>query len=400
MSRRRVVSLSLVAAGALLLGLIWVVFGHSISPEQAFDNALAAIERGDVRTIKGSLRALDRQPAFKRHVALLEGLLLLRGRNPEAALSRFAVAGDDEPLREKVRLHTAEALYALGRLAESESILQELLAESPRNVTAIRQLAAIYYDLGANNAALAQLHRVIELDPGDYRPHRLMGLMYHDFEMDQQAVQSYERTLELDPPPEVREEVVRELAEALLAQHQDERALELLEEATPDATSLVLRAQALWVGGRNAEALAALEQARSLDPDLRSLLLLDADILATQRDLRGAQRQLERLLAGNQFDAEAHYRLARVLRQQGREDAYAAEMEQWEAAKRLSERRTELSVQAIDDPRNAAIRDELAEICEELGQPELAAMWRSAAAACRSAREIRSSRPQTTGAGP
>lgn len=38
-------------------------------------------------------------------------------------------------------------------------------------------LGAVYYDLGANTAAISELQRVIALDPGDYRPHRLIGLI-------------------------------------------------------------------------------------------------------------------------------------------------------------------------------------------------------------------------------
>jgi thioredoxin-like negative regulator of GroEL len=43
---------------------------------------------------------------------------------------------------------------------------------------------------------------------------------------------------------------------------------------------------------------------------------------------------------------------------------------------------TDLNRQAMRNPWDADVRRRLAEVCEQIGRPDLAAMWRSAADAC------------------
>ena len=47
------------------------------------------------------------------------------------------------------------------------------------------------------------------------------------------------------------------------------------------------------------------------------------------------------------------------------------------------DRITALSREAMEKPWDADVRVRLAELCDRMGKPELAAMWRNAAAACR-----------------
>jgi hypothetical protein len=58
-------------------------------------------------------------------------------------------------------------------------------------------------------------------------------------------------------------------------------------------------------------------------------------------------------------------------------------MKRMRQSQALRRRLTDLSDQAVLRPRDAQVRDELADVCEQLAKPELARLYRQAADACR-----------------
>ena len=92
---------------------------------------------------------------------------------------------------------------------------------------------------------------------------------------------------------------------------------------------------------------------------------------------------LESLIASDPSEDEAEYLLALLFRQLKDESQYQVHLARSESIKALKTQLTELSQQAMHDPANAEVRDQLAALCDQLGLKPLAAVWRTAAASCR-----------------
>lgn len=354
-------------------------------PERSFQSALEGLERGDPAAYRAAVPVLERQRGYEDHLSLLDGLLLLRSGRPEEALLRLKSVRRDGPLRREALRYSGEALYRLQRLAEAEAVLRTVTTRWPDDVDAHRWLAATYYDLGAYHFAIPELEQVIALDPADYRPHRLIGLMYRDFDKFGEAVPYYRRALELSPPPDVEQEIRRELAECLMGTLEYEEALEVLRETEPDALSEALAARCELTLGRRDAAEEHLARAQALDSADLAVLLLEAELELSDGEADKAVAILQEAARLYPFDPECRYRLAMALQAAKRNSESEAELARWNTLMDLSRRLTDLNEAALGDVQNAEIRRELASVCEQLGKPELAKMWRDSAAAIESA---------------
>lgn len=379
----RIIRLTIAMLAIGVAGAAVVVSVCRTSPENAFNKALAALERGDVTGVEGCLTVLDRHPEYSEHARLLDGLIFLRGHRLDAALARFYPPPRSGALRPFFLLYAAQAFYEANQLVQAEVLLRTLSTEYPTHVEARRWLGIVYYDLGAFDAAITELNLLSELSPSDYRPYRLIGLMQHDFEQDTDAILSYQRALERSPPQAVHQEILRELAESFVNLRRYEEASKVLQQAVPTAAVLALSGQCAWSLGRVDEALAHVSEARQFDSNDRRLLLLEAEMKTAAGDLPGALDILRGALEKHAHDAETRYRYALALKESGFAREAEEEMVRWNQAKDLAVKLTELNFKALGDPYDASVRDKLAEVCQTLGKDELAAMWRRAADACR-----------------
>ena len=371
-----------VAALGIVLGVIFRP-KSVLSPEERFRQAMAALEARDLKSVARTIKVLRREPGFETHVNLLLGASLLQTGSAEAALKRLSARRPEGELRAPVLLLVAEAFYGLGRLTETELIARQLEHEQPDNVDAHRWLAAVYYDLGALNSAIKELGVVITLDPQDYQPRHLLGLIYFDSDNYADATKHYYKALELGPPPVKRREIIDDLAKVLVKLRAYRDALELLEQASLDAMLLALKSQCHWALGEHDLAIQILKQAEELDPDERQVLLLKGSIETEADNAEAAISPFTRHLKRDPHDFECRYRLALAYRSLGRIDRYETEIARMQESKELREQLTELGQQAADQPRNAEIRDRIADICEKLGKHELAETYRTAADSCR-----------------
>jgi tetratricopeptide (TPR) repeat protein len=367
---------------AAFAGVVW--FGHAPpTPDALFAEALAGLERGELEPFDRAVRVLEKRSEYEMHVRFLDGVALFRSGRSEAALQRFATLAPAGDLREPMLLYTAQALHAANRLPEAEFLLRTLVHECPENAEAHRWLGVIYYDLGAYDYAIVQLQELAKLVPDDYRPHRLIGLMYRDFEQDQEAIESYREALDRSPPRDVRNEILQELAEALVALRRYDEALEVIAEAQPTAVLETLKAQCLWSDGQAEAALRTLQNARRLNPTERTRILLEAEIRAARGDLPRGLELLREAVRLHPHDAECHYQLGLALRNAGLTTEAESELATWNRLKELATRLSQLNFQALRNPHDLDVREQLAEVCEELGKDELAAMWRQTVEALR-----------------
>lgn len=302
-----------------------------------------------------------------------------------AALNSFFRMDQDGPLRQHIQLQAGKSCYALGRLVEAVSLFRSVIDQSSDSPEANRWLGIVYYDLGAYDLAIVHLSRLTELEPDDFRPYRLLGLMHRDFERDADSEAFYLKALELTPPKEIRREIVGELALAYIGQRKYREALKLVEAEPADAELLALGSRCLMNLAEKEKAATRLKEAARLEPDHRTVLMLQAEFFQADNRNTEAIGRLRRAVKLDHFDIEARYKLALLLQKLGSADEYKAEIAEWEKQKKMKEQLTELNIKALSEPFNSELRFELADLCEQLGKKELATMWRKAGESIRTA---------------
>ncbi|HEY2253727.1 MAG TPA: tetratricopeptide repeat protein [Planctomycetaceae bacterium] len=387
--RRVVYSIVLIALAASCTMAYFLVVEAGSSAEKKYRHALAALHAGDFRTVAATARRLESVPEFEDRARYLRAACLTKTGKGNQALAEIATAPQTGELLVPLLLLAAEAHYQEGRLAEAETAARRASQADPGNIDAHRWLASILYDLGANQAAAAELSTIMQLAPQDFSPHHMLATMESDAEQFQEAIPEYRAALERHPPGAIRPAIVRGLVSALVAYREYAGALEALaderrrHELPQDAVSLALEAECRWNLGEQDQARELLDQASLIDAHEPRLLLVRSRVLFESGQAAGAVPLLEELLEKDPHDFESRYRLAlafRRLNETGRADE---EMQRVRQSQALRRRLTDLSDQAVLRPRDAQVRDELADVCERLAKPELARLYRQAANACR-----------------
>lgn len=367
---------------ALIVGIVLAFrLGAVETPRRdPFQVGLAALKRGDDEAVAEAIDAIQSDPGSANEANLLRAAALIRTGRFDEALPLLDKVEPIGRLRGPTLLFTGEYVYRQNRLTEAEALFKQFVAENPGDLDGRRWLAAVYFDMGANDLAIRELEAVLKIDSGDVAAHRTIAMMQHDFEQYQEAGEHYRQALAQDPPAEIAEDVRRGLAKVLIANNDFKAALDVLKDVRPDALSRALEAESLWSLGRLNDARRVVSQGKKYDPDDRRLLFVEARIALSEGEPEQAVAPLERVLENDPYDAECRYQLAQALKLLGMNDRYEAEIARWEEAKQLLEKLTELNVAAIREPRNRKLRQQLAEVCEKLGRDKLAAMWRRAAA--------------------
>lgn len=354
------------------------------------------LARGEEAVRAGDWKAAEEYAARLESGGRLAYAHLLRGEvyqaqaQPDRALAEFNQVRDDGPIRVRAAAASGKCLIQLGNLAEAARVLTFVVDEQPNHVEAHRGLAVIAYDLGQMATAVEHLEAVAKLDPADARPHRLIGLIYKDLTQLEQAAAAYREALRRGLSPAVADEVRVELAEVLARQGFHAEGLETLgadppADSPPNPARPVVRAECLRGLGQRGEAAEVLDRALAATPTaeayrLRGQLYLDDDGTA------GAVRALERAIGLAPADYQSHYLLAQAYAAAGRKDEAAKTAARAEDLRKDLDLMTKLARDAIDQPWDPVVRLQLSELAERLRKPELAAMWRSAAAACRGPR--------------
>ena len=346
---------------------------------------MTALKKGDKSAVLNVLNELRQHPEYADHVRLLVGISRQQAGDHVAALESFARMEQDGPLKEQIHRYAGVSYYGLGRLVEAETTFRTLVKSSPDSPDAHRWLGIVYYDLGAYDFAIVHLSRLTELEPDDFRPYRLLGLMHRDFERDADSEAFYLKALELTPPKEIRREIVGELALAYIGQRKYREALKLVEAEPADAELLALGSRCLMNLAEKEKAATRLKEAARLEPDHRTVLMLQAEFFQADNRNTEAIGRLRRAVKLDHFDIEARYKLALLLQKLGSADEYKAEIAEWEKQKKMKEQLTDLNIKALSEPFNSELRFELADLCEQLGKKELATMWRKAGESIRTA---------------
>jgi tetratricopeptide (TPR) repeat protein len=320
----------------------------------------------------------DRQ---EDHVQLLRGEIYFRQNDFDEAIRAFRAMKDRGALRLEAAKFESECLVNLGAVREAERVFRFVLSKDPDHIDSHRFLAAIYYDQGEMPRAVDHLHEVARLDPKDARPHRLIGVIFKDLDQIDDAIFAYEESLRRVPPDTLGQEVRVELAECLLKRGKNERVLELVE-GIDTQEAVAVRVEALLNLERDKEALPLLEDAQVRFPGNATFLRLRARLYVLEKNLEAAGKLLEQAIQLDAVDFRSRHELAIVLERMGKTaEAQKQHQKVKEVQKRLTEL-TNLTKEAMERSWDADVRLRLAALCDQLQRPQLAQMWRNAAAAC------------------
>jgi tetratricopeptide (TPR) repeat protein len=369
-----------------LLGMGGAFWYQSTRPDNLLQRGQQALHQGHLDQAERLAARLD-NAGHKDHAHLLRCELFFRIHDYAKAVDEFNQINDQGNLLvEASALCGRWFLLELRRPAEAERFLRFVVSRQPDHVDAHRGLATLYYDQRAWVPAVLHLLRWADLDPRDGRANRFMGLIYKDLDQPSPAVASYEEALRRELAPPVVEEVKEELAECLVGQSHYERALALLEscaDRSGEVPKLVaLRAESLWGLGRTSEAQALLDRALANHARAPELLRLRAKVYLHTNEAESAIPLLERAVELDRHDYAARYQLAQAYQALGRRGDATEQRRLADQTKESLVQLTDLIKKASDKPWDALVRKRLAETCQVLGKPDLAAMWLKAAANC------------------
>jgi tetratricopeptide (TPR) repeat protein len=375
-----------------------------------------ALVAADMGTIPAALRLSPR----RQERAKLDGLIAAACL---AAHEYVRQIPSDSKLRVEGAIIAGECLGRVGDARGAAAAWSYVVERRPDHMDAHRHLAVIYVDTGALRSAIQHLESLARLDPEDGRPHRQIGLLMKEDKQSRLAIAAYEEALRRKLAPAVRAEVIMELAAVWLGEGEADygKALDLLKQCPADYANrpevLTLRAEGLWKSRRNeAEALAELDRALRLDPELVEALILRARIHLDLEQSSAAIPFLERAirLRPHQLDARgllalAYARLAASVDTPARgmispivDALYWRYMRAKSTESRLAREKLEqqiaelsrLSRQAMEAVWDDQIRYEIGKLWLEMGNPSLARSWFQAALTCNrehdaAAKEIR-----------
>jgi putative PEP-CTERM system TPR-repeat lipoprotein len=184
--------------------------------------------------------------------------------------------------------------------------------------------ASQYHQKGDQKAAIIQLKNALQKKPDDAQARLLLGTIYNETGDALSAEKEIRRAMDLGV---AKAKTVPQLARALMAQGQVQKALDELNAASPlqEASAEILRGDAYTALGKRAEAKSAYKQALQLTPDAPLALVGLARIAYAEKDVAGATQMVDQAVAKNPQTTEPLIAKADLLRAQGKnEEAMAA----------------------------------------------------------------------------
>jgi tetratricopeptide (TPR) repeat protein len=384
-TRRTLMVAGLLLAGASVTAFFCWKTWRRRDLQRRIDLAVTALhDDGSLDVVRDALGLLAGRPEWRSTERFLQGGILLRSENPGAALREFQFVRNDGNLRIPLHLLTGRALLQTGQLIEAARVLQVVVSEQPDDPEGHRWLAMVCHEFGSGTAALAELQHVVRLRPDHFLGYRLVGLIYaDDYQMYELAARHYREALDRQPPEPHLTEIRRELVRCLLLMKRYAEVLDVLEDLPESFFKQVVAVEAHWGLGESAEAIRLLDRLEETNPDEEGVLMLGAVLAIDQGDARSAVPRLQKVLERNPQNYVARYHLSLAYQNLGDTNASKAESERMLEIRKLQKRLEELHKQAFRQPADADVREELAAVCEQLGQTADAVRWRRNAAQTR-----------------
>lgn len=267
------------------------------------------------------------------------GLAEFKQEHFQAAIAPFRAALTADPQNVQARILLGLSYYAVKRFAESADCLALAFKADPQNAELGRALAQSCLLAKKYQCALTTAHQILEESPDSVAAHVLNGEALDGLGRTPEAIVEFQRALQLAPQ---EPNLNFGLGYLYWRDHKyDEATKAFQSELSIDPKN----AQAvLYLGdiaqkkGDFAAAVPLLHQALQMNKDLRLAYMDLGNIYIEQKrdpDAVAAFQNAEKLDPGQ---SDAHYRLARLYRDMGNQDASKKE---FEAVRQLQKKKQE-----------------------------------------------------------
>ena len=242
-----------------------IAYGRALVEQKQFLDAAARLE---------SARQLG---ASGEAFLILLGNAVREAGRPEEAATVFAAASRQFPESPQARAEYGRILLAAGKTEEAAGELREAVRLDPKDAGLQIDLGRAYESLGRLEEAEAAYREGTRLSPRLPRAHYALGRLLLKTGRREEAEKElathkelYELALQRVSASPARVADL-DLARTLLRRGEASQALAIFQGLPESADSLVGSAEALSRMGRHAEAIRALEKARTLSPEDRDI---------------------------------------------------------------------------------------------------------------------------------
>ncbi len=393
MSRRNIVVIALgvgAVAGTAYLGLSWYSRArleecielarqemHAVfdarTPQESQAHARACVE------ISESLVGED-DPVGATAALFAVGVCPIAGVDTDAAV----------PAAKRVKgiptsdlLLITQALYRTGRLGSADQLLDLILERDDGfREQSLVLASAIRLDLGRDAEVLRYCDELITLDGAASSPYRMQATVHRRHGRWDHCVQALERALEKMQQEDPTQQI--ELIDGYIRIGRfDEahREFEELEARHPDLISRMptIHAQLLIHKGDREKATQILTGYLMSDPTDAEALFLKGKLLVDAQQFEAAIEVLKTSLEHDPSAHDAHFQIGQAYARLNQTDLANRHLAQHRKLLDSKVRMFELEQQAAREPRNGAVRRELARMYAEIDLPDLAAFWKRAA---------------------
>jgi tetratricopeptide (TPR) repeat protein len=344
-----------------------------------YRTAIAALDVGKTAQAKKAqeeLKAMTQRPVLAQAI---DGFALAKQGQFDEAIAIAQEVSKVPVMRGEAYLIAGEAFFKRGLWVDAIGAFEGAVETEPNNPRPHRWLGMIHYDLGAMYEAVRHLREVAKLDPSDLAALRLAGLIHRDYEKFEEAIADYEGVLGRGLPEETELKVRLELADSYRQLKRPEEALAAIADCPETAGVLAIRGACKESAGETDEGLRLASRAIELDPRHELANLVAGRLHMANQSWPEAIAALKVALDVDPTDHATRYLLGRALVLSGDRDAGEAELAQAERLKGISLKLSELHLEALAKPQDAAVRMKMGELAEELGRPQTALNWYRAA---------------------
>jgi tetratricopeptide (TPR) repeat protein len=305
------------------------LWGQSESAEQLFHEAVAAQQHGDNKVAIEKYQALVKlHPEAPEVRGNLGAALAHEGRYDEA-VQQYRAALEKVPTNAQLRLNLALAYYKKGDLPQATAELTVLHGNAPADVRVATLLGDCYLRAGRFADVVTLLQPIADADPGvrfELGTALIrVGKLREGLDLVQKAAEQGQSA-----------EAYQLAADTYLKMNEFERGISLANAAVklnPKLPGLMtLSGRLKQYMGDYTGAKADLRQGIVEDPNDFEAHVVLAAILNGERDLDGAQEQVNRALALRPDATLARYELARIEKTRGDVKAAVADFEKVVAA--------------------------------------------------------------------
>jgi tetratricopeptide (TPR) repeat protein len=360
-------------AGAFASFFVWSRF---YMPAAMLAEARATSARNPREAERQTAEAIAQAGGTFPEAQLFHAQLLTSLGRTDEALGQFSLIKEPGRLPAAALCDLARAAMACGDTLLAREAFAAVRPDSELYLQAQRALIQIHLQAGQEDLARSMCLKLLDREPADVTGWQVLGTVAMNRKDLAEAEKAFRQCLELAKDPTQTREVRADLIQVLIDRGDvpgARRELSTLRDSSDESSERTLLQEA-WLlrlegnpraGVRVLEPLISQEKQSAIRARLlRGLLYVDLG------ENEKARADLESVVAAQPWNKEAQHKLGVAYDRLGQREKAA---EHYAAAARLVELAKELldrSLQLTEDPTNRRLRQQVAELHDQLGQPD------------------------------